>query len=215
MPLEVDAFNKLLKVTSPDVSVTGQVLHNFVEDYMASPVGMMSDGNNASFLGDILKPEGKIEDPTNPGVFSIIILLLNPEWQIQYWGGSGYSKITGAKIVGGVGDEPMKATGTAGDITVLESPVDGSLIQSGTSGLTAGESAKLDNIDTATAFHTKIINNVKELIKDGASLYLIIYDDGEVSGGIEILRKKQTDFNGNDITDLTAGLLAAELESTT
>lgn len=213
MPLEVDYFSKLLKVTAPDVTITGQVLHNFVEDEMASPIGMISDGDNASFKGDILKPEGKIEDPTNPGVFSIIILLLNPEWQIQFWAGSGYTKLTGAKIVGGVGDEPMKATGTAGDITVLESPVDGTLVESSTSGLTASESAQLGNIDTATAYHTKIINNEKELHKIGVSWYLIIYDDGQSFGGTEILRKKQTDIDGNDITDLVAGLLSAELET--
>ena len=96
---------------------------------MASPEGMIQDGTSASFRGDILKPEGKIEDPANPGVFSLIILLLNPEWQIQFWGGSGYTRIHGAKIVGGVGDEPMLASGTAGDITVLESPVDGVTVE--------------------------------------------------------------------------------------
>ena len=102
-----------------------QTLHDFVEDYMASPVGMANDSADPSFLGDILKPEGKIEDPSQPGVFSQIILALNSEWQIQFWPGSGYTRVFGGKLVGGVTDQPIKATGTAGDITVLESPVDG------------------------------------------------------------------------------------------
>jgi len=140
MPLSIDAFNKLLLVTSPTTDVDAQTLHDFVEDYMASPLGLLTDGAGGfpGQKGDILKPEGKIEDPTNPGVFSQIILILSPEWQIQFWAGSGYTRIFGAKIVGGVGDEPFKATGTAGDITVLETPVDGFVVVSG-SGVTQGD----------------------------------------------------------------------------
>jgi len=127
MPLSIDAFNKLILVTSPDTDVDAQTLADFIEDYMASPVGLLTDGVWPGFSGqgDIQQPLGKIEDPSNPGVFSQIILFIHPEWQIQFWGGSGYTRIFGGKIVGGVGDEPMLASGTAGDITVLESPVDG------------------------------------------------------------------------------------------
>lgn len=117
MGLAIDWNNNIIGVTSPDTDVDGQTLHDFIEDQMASPIGMN--------FGDILQPEGKIEDPTNPGVYSQIIMVLHSPWQIQFWGGSGYSRIYGAKIVGGLSDQPLKATGTAGDITVLESPVDG------------------------------------------------------------------------------------------
>jgi len=114
---------------------------------MASPIGMANDSGDASFFGDILKPEGKIVDPTNPSVASLIILILNSEWQVQFYGGSGYTKLFGGKLVGGVNDQPMKATGTAGDITVLESPVDGTtvLVESG-SGLSAAQDTKLTSI---------------------------------------------------------------------
>lgn len=128
MPLAIDAFNKIVQITSPDTEVSAQTLHDFIEDYMASPLGMITDGATP-FKGDILKPEGKIEDPSAPGQFSQIILILNPEWQIQFWGGSGYTRIFGGKIVGGVNDQPLKASGTAGDISVLESPVDGVTVQ--------------------------------------------------------------------------------------
>lgn len=131
MALQLDYFNKLIKLTEPTIDVDAQSLHDFVEDQMASPEGLLSDGSNTSFLGDILKPEGKIEDDNNPGVFSQIILILNPEWQIQFWVGSGYTRIFGGKIVGGVIGQPMKATGGAGDITVLESPVDGVVVGTG------------------------------------------------------------------------------------
>lgn len=129
MALQLDYFNKIIAITSPTTEVDAQVLHDFVEDGMASPIGMVSDGANPSFWGDILKPEGKIEDENNPGIFSQIIIILNPEWQIQFWQNSGYTRIYGGKIVGGLNGQPMKATGAAGDITVLESPVDGLVVQ--------------------------------------------------------------------------------------
>jgi hypothetical protein len=138
MPLSIDSANKLIAITSPTTDVDAQSMHDFVQDYLASPMGMIEDGTWDA-KGEILKPEGKIEDPTNPGVFSQIILILSPQWQIQFWGGSGYTRIFGGKIVGGVADEPMKATGTAGDITVLESPVDGVTVATGTPGATAAE----------------------------------------------------------------------------
>jgi hypothetical protein len=127
MGLEIDWENELILVTSPTVNVDAQVLHDFIEDAMASAQGSTHE--------DIIQPEGKIEDPNNPGVFSQIIIILNSPWQIQFWGGSGYTRIYGGKLVGGLGGEPFKATGTAGDITVLESPVDGLTVVSG-SGVT-------------------------------------------------------------------------------
>ena len=123
MGLAVDWFNQIIQVTSPTTSVSGQVLHDFIEDQMASPRG-------SSELA-IIQPEGKIEDPTNPGIYSQIILVFNSPWQVQFWQGSGYTKIYGAKLVGGLSDQPIKATGAAGDITVLESPVDGVTVGGG------------------------------------------------------------------------------------
>lgn len=148
MPLSIDTFNKLILVTSPDTDVDAQTLADFIEDFMATPVGLLTDGVWPGFSGqgDIQDPQGKIEDPSQPGVFSQIILRIHPQWQIQFWGGSGYTRIFGAKIVGGVADEPMKATGTAGDITVLESPVDGLAIATGGSGLSGTESLQLQDI---------------------------------------------------------------------
>ena len=123
MGLNVNWESKIIEVTSPTTDVDAQTLHDFIEDNMATSIGMGYD--------DIMQPEGKVEDPSNPGVFSQIIMILNSPWQIQFWGGSGYTRIYGGKIVGGLADEPIKATGTAGDVTVLESPVDGLTVATG------------------------------------------------------------------------------------
>ena len=57
MPLSIDTFNKLILVTSPTTEVDAQTLHDFVEDFMASPEGLLNDGT-WSLKGEILAPEG-------------------------------------------------------------------------------------------------------------------------------------------------------------
>jgi len=136
MPIVIDYVNELILFTTPTVSVDGQTLHDFIQDEAAAPEGSLhpwidqADPNNDT---EILFPDGKIEDPGNPGVFSQIILKFNPRWQMQFFGGSGYTRVFGAKIVGGLNNEVIKATGTAGDVTVLESPVDGAIVQNSVS----------------------------------------------------------------------------------
>jgi len=144
MPLVTDWVSKLVLVTAPTISVSAQELHDFIEDEMASPLGLVSDGT-APFFGDIIVPEGKIEDPNKPGVFSQIILKVNFDWQIQFWQGSGYTTLDGGKYVGGVNGQVIKATGAAGDITVLESQVDGVITQVG-SGLSTEQSTQLEEL---------------------------------------------------------------------
>lgn len=124
MPLTIDWYNQIILITSPTTEVDMQTLADFIEDQMATPEGLNYPA--------IISPEGKIEDPSQPGVYSQIIILLNSPWQIQFWGGSGYTRIYGGKLVGGLNDQPIKATGTANDITVLQSPVDGITIDSAT-----------------------------------------------------------------------------------
>lgn len=153
MGLQIDWFAQIVEVTSPTTSVDLQTLHDFVEDQMATPVG--------SQHSDILQPEGKIEDASNPGVFSQIICVLHSPWQIQFWPGSGYTTIFGGKLVGGLIDQPIKATGAAGDITVLNSPVDGvaTVVETGISGLTPDEAATLALLDgiEGTLDHAEIM----------------------------------------------------------
>jgi hypothetical protein len=198
MPLEIDWENELILITSPTVDVDMQELHDFIEDNMASARGSTHE--------DILNPEGKIEDPNNPGVYSQIIVVLNSPWQVQFWGGSGYTRIYGGKLVGGLNDEPMKATGTAGDITVLESPVDGLTVVSG-SGIT-----QQDKLDIAAEVWARVLasgasaEEVVELLKklgsnklelaDGTGDNWVLYDDDGIT---PILRWPVRDKGGNAI----------------
>ncbi len=131
MPINLNYVTEIIEITTPTTEVDGQTLHDFVQDEGVTPEGSLHpyiDQADVNADTEILYPDGKIEDPNNPGVFSQIILRLNARWQIQFWVGSGYTRIFGAKFVGGVAGEVMLATGGAGDITVLESPVDGVII---------------------------------------------------------------------------------------
>lgn len=217
MGLAVDWENELILITSPTTGVNAQVLHDFIEDRMASSVGQSH--------ADIIRPEGKIEDLNNPGVYSQIIVQFNPPWQIQYWGGSGYTRIYGGKIVGGLNGQPMKATGTAGDITVLESPVDGlaTLKESGVSGLTAPESAALigsynntvdlvtrltvaraaalDDIDTLLVDLTRALG----LLNENAVQDQIVYNG---NGNVETMRVRIYNSKDNAVTGGATGLIA-------
>jgi len=166
MPLTIDWDAQLVKITSPTTEVDAQVLHDFIEDEMATPIGTLYSA--------IIQPEGKIEDPVNPGIYSQIILVFNSPWQVQFWGSSGYTRIYGGKLVGGLNDQVVKATGTAGDITVLESPVDGltAVVETGVSGLTASEASQLSNI-------LKVLINRQEL--DPVTGDMVTYDDDDVT----------------------------------
>jgi len=139
MPIVIDYVQELILFTSPTILAEGQTVHDFVQNASVIGEGLLHpwiDQLDPQEDTEILYPEGKIEDPGNPGIFSQIILKINPRWQMQFYAGSGYTRIFGAKFVGGLGGEPMKATGTAGDITVMESPVDGVTVEVG-SGVTA------------------------------------------------------------------------------
>lgn len=63
---------------------------------------------------------------------------------------------------------------------------------------------------TDAEFLTKILKNKKSLIKNGSIWELIVYDDDNIT---PILNKALKDKDGNDITDLAAGELAQELQS--
>ena len=75
---------------------------------------------------------------------------------------------------------------------------------------TVGEIADAVWADTDAQFLLGCIRNKKYLTKEGLIWYLVIKDDAGVS---DILKKALKDKNGNNITDIQAGILAQELAS--
>jgi len=206
MGMAIDWGNQIIQITSPTTEVDMQTLHDFIEDELARPEGLNYPA--------IITPEGKIEDPTNPGVYSQIIIVLQSPWQIQFWGGSGYTRIYGGKLVGGYNDQPLKATGTAGDITVLESPVDGLTVVSDQSSLLQQED--IENI--ATELWTKDISGITDSGSAAKTLSDIATDITQIAS--DLARAKglthhnqyidQTVFDGDRLTSARIRLYTTE-----
>ena len=108
------------------------------------------------------------------------------------------------------GEIILDSTVTAGEVIVrgVGQLVDtsGNHIKTGTwNGVTITN----DLVDgVVLSYLEKIIKNKKELVKNGSVWELIIYDNDNVT---PILNKAMKDKDGNDITDLAAGTLAAEI----
>lgn len=66
-------------------------------------------------------------------------------------------------------------------------------------------------LESDTSFLMACIKNAKAITKEGTVWYLIIYDGAGGPG--MILKKPLKDRDGNNITDLEAGVLAKELAS--
>lgn len=66
--------------------------------------------------------------------------------------------------------------------------------------------------DPEPTFGERCIKNEKRLVKEGSIWYLVIYDEAGtgVPSPVAILKKPLTDKDGNNITDLAAGVLARE-----
>lgn len=75
---------------------------------------------------------------------------------------------------------------------------------------TAPYNAGIETLESASAFLVACITNAKDILKEGAVWYLVIYDG---AGPGVLLKKPLKDMNGNNITDLKAGSLAKELAS--
>ncbi|MBW2032037.1 MAG: hypothetical protein JRI94_00370 [Deltaproteobacteria bacterium] len=92
-------------------------------------------------------------------------------------------------------------------VQVIPGNAAGLIVKSIGSGLTTPEHDQLMALDTD--YLKDVIDGKKVLVKNGLTWELIIYDPTD--GVTPILNKEMKDKDGNDITDLTAGILAQEL----
>lgn len=133
MPISFDALTKIISITTPTAEATAQELVDACRDWEDELPNMTYE--------KVVDAVGKAD--LGGGVTTGIVMTLSDAWQIQFWGGSGVSKVTGGTIVGGVGGEPIKATGTAGDLTIQIQPTDATITTANTDAI----QAKTDTID--------------------------------------------------------------------
>jgi hypothetical protein len=129
-------------------------------------------------------------------------------WQVRPYEDDHWLRVVG-NLFTRDGSNPFVSTVGNYNVVITQSVSDlVGIIEVGTSGLTAEESAKLTNIDSRTAYQIRIIDNKRILVKESSTWYLEVFSD---NGLVVILKKALKDSAGDEITDLAAGALAQEL----
>lgn len=186
MAIILDVLSHIIQITTPTTTVIIQDLVDVIRDWE-------DELPNISY-NKVIDAVGKAN--LGSGITTGIIVSLNSEWQIQFFGGSGYTVIRGGTLIGGVGDEPVKATGTANDLTIQIQPTDATIVP-GTGGATAIEiREEMDNNSTKLL---NIDNNINTLIDEIGGKWIIIgnqmifYKSDNIT---EIMRFNLFDENG-------------------
>jgi len=132
MAITFDYTNKQINLTSPhSTSLDVQELINAIRDVEDSAEGIQ--------YGRIADSAGK--DDLGGGVLvGITVKLLSP-WQIKYPAGSYQATIFGGNLVGGLSGNPI-AYSAGVQVKILQS-ANGVIAETGVSGLTSEEAAKL------------------------------------------------------------------------
>jgi hypothetical protein len=185
-------ITKIIEITlAPDID--GDVLINVKGDlYSDGKEDWVTAENLRKFYFPISVEGGK----PLPGEEELgSTFFLNSDWKIRPYNAS-HRLIINGNLYSVDGSDPF--LDTIGTYTVR--------IMQKVSSLVSSTVAQLPEI----AEMRKTIYNKKSLVKNGSIWELIIYDNDNIT---PILNKALKDKNGNNITDLVAGILAEELQS--
>jgi len=183
MGIQFNYATSIISITAPQTDISMQELSNAISDEEATPWGMNYPASDTPGIAEIA---GKFDKSGGAGTtFSEIIVDLYSPWQVQFWQGSGVTKTAGGSLLGGLGGIPVKATGAAGDITLVSQPVDGTLIVEGVAGLTEEEHDAV--MDISFTDKSIYINTELEQNGDGRSgspfnSFTSAVDFSEISG---------------------------------
>lgn len=116
MAIQLNPLTKVVEITSPTTTVTVQELVNAIRDWE-------DELANLSYA-KVIDAVGKAD--LGGGVSTSITLTLSSTWQIQFWSGVGIAIIKDGTTVGGVGGNPVMATGGA-DTVIVNNTVGGTV----------------------------------------------------------------------------------------
>ena len=163
--LIVDFDQQLVFVEAPQVTLTCQELINVIRNAEASEEGICFD--------QIATASGK-EDLGGSVYVGLTVNLLEP-CQVKFWPLAGVAKVAGGNLVGGIGGDPVAYT--AGVQVLLIQSAAGTIVETGTSGLTPEESAQLNEIGAKTTDVYRSAFNRRRHDKD-ANTITLFDDDG-------------------------------------
>jgi len=107
--------------------------------------------------------------------------------------------------------DPMSPVEFSDNVSVIiAQSSSGIMVETGVSGLTSAESAKLADIDFTAQFLNSCMKNKKQIIKEGDTWYFVVKNETETG---DILKKALKDKSGENVTDIQAGALAQEMTS--
>ena len=132
MAISLTPFTEIIHITTPTDTTTIQELVNTIREWEAELHNLSYD--------KVIDAEGKSD--IGSSIFTAITMELSSAWQIQFWNGVTLGTIKDGNLLGGVGGEPIKATGGPDTVLVINQ-VGGTIAVTG-SGVTAQ-----DKIDIA------------------------------------------------------------------
>lgn len=138
----------------------------------------------------------------------ITVELVSP-WQVKFEDGNYIAKIAGGNLTGGIVGDPV-AYSPGVQVLLVQSAAstivtsDGSAASPEVIAEAVWNNTSGDAVANTTEYLEKIVKNKKRITTDKR---LVIYDDDNVT---EILSKGLKDIDGNEISDIGAGVLAIE-----
>ena len=219
MAMAIDWFTKVITIPQTDLTLVGGTLyeHDTEAFYLELKALEASEEGMPFFIAHDHNPPYSVAGITYARKFELIdnysITYENGAYTVRLAGSNnnlfdvenGILNQNNVSVIGQNAAGLIVVSGSVGDATQAKQNTIIAYVDS--------LESTLSDIVNDLDFLLKVVKNLKEVKKVSTSWYLIIYDDGEGSGGIEILRKKLTDKDGSDITDLEAGVLAMELEN--
>ena len=141
MAISFDFQNTIIDIGSPQTELDVQDLVNEIRTVEATVEGIA--------YPQIINASGKeiLADPAGGTVRVSITADIQGNWQLKFWVGDYTAIIYGGNLVGGLGDDPVAYS--AGVQVLLIQSAYATLISTGVSGLTAGESTQLFTLDTS------------------------------------------------------------------
>ena len=140
------------------------------------------------------------------GIYVTSYIFLENGWKVRPYEGNHKLKVSNGVLLTSTGDDPfLQTVGSYNVLVQYSQPVrsESTVIETGVSGLTAEESETL-------LLLKQYVTNKKYLIKEGLVWYLIIRNSTNTAN---IIKKALKDKNGDNISDVAAGVLAQEIEN--
>ncbi|NIS52200.1 MAG: hypothetical protein GWN94_13985 [Phycisphaerae bacterium] len=118
MPIEVDYYNNIVRITSPTTTVTVQQIYDAMRDAEDTPDGI-SFGEPVKTVTDGFV-DGEGEADLGGGFSTPLTITFDSNWYIEFWNGVSLGTVNDGNIAGGKDSRPVRcAVGSSDTALVL------------------------------------------------------------------------------------------------